>query len=154
MKRILVIDDETGIRNVLRDILEDEGYQVALAEDGFKGLEILENKNIDLVFLDVWLPNKGGIDVLKEIKEHYPEIETIVISGHASISLAVQAVKMGAFDYLVKPVKDKKMLSTIEKALADKPIEKRKIPLLKQPSRKEDMFYGLVGNSRNSREIS
>jgi len=62
MSHILVIDDEPGIRTVLRDVLNDEGYRVTVAEDGFEGLDILRERTIDLVLLDVWLPNKGGID--------------------------------------------------------------------------------------------
>ncbi|MFP4365144.1 MAG: sigma-54-dependent transcriptional regulator, partial [Spirochaetia bacterium] len=104
MQKILVIDDEPGIRTVLSDILEDEGYEVFTAEDGFAGLNILKTEPIDLVYLDVWLPNMGGIDVLKKIKEEYPEIEVIIISGHANIDLAVKAVKLGAFDFLEKPL--------------------------------------------------
>ena len=69
MSNILIVDDEPGIRAVLRDVLEDENYRVMVAEDGFKALSVLDNEPVDLVVLDVWLPNMGGIDVLKKIKE-------------------------------------------------------------------------------------
>ncbi len=92
MSHILVIDDEPGIRNVLRDVFEDENYRVSVAEDGYEGLKKCESESIDLVLLDVWLPNMGGIDVLKKIKDVYPDIEAIIISGHANIGLAVQFV--------------------------------------------------------------
>lgn len=104
MSTILVIDDEPGIRTVLTDILEDEKYTVITAGDGFEGLSILKDNNIDLVILDIWLPNMGGIDVLKEIKAEYSDLEVIIISGHANIDLAVKAVKLGAFDFLEKPL--------------------------------------------------
>jgi two-component system nitrogen regulation response regulator NtrX len=104
MSTILIIDDEPGIRTVLRDVLEDEGYTVLAAEDGIQGLAELAANSVDLVFLDVWLPHMGGIDVLKGIREQFPDIEVVMISGHANISLAVQATKMGAFDFLEKPL--------------------------------------------------
>jgi len=124
MSHILVIDDEPGIRTVLRDVLDDEGYRVTLAEDGFEGLDILRDRAVDLVLLDVWLPNKGGIDVLKEIKEKWSDTEVIVISGHANIGLAVQAVKMGAFDFLEKPLSLDKTITVVQNALRLKELRK------------------------------
>ena len=94
MSTILIIDDEPGIRTVLKDVLEDEGYTVLAAEDGIRGLAELAATTVDLVFLDVWLPHMGGMDVLKRIHEQFPDLEVIMISGHANISLAVQATKM------------------------------------------------------------
>jgi len=118
---ILIIDDEPGIRNTVRDILEDEKYQVRTAEDGPIGLEIIHNENIDIVILDVWLPRMGGIDVLKAIKKDWPSIEIIIISGHASIDLAVNAVKLGAFDFIEKPLSIDRLLTAVRnaKAIAD-----------------------------------
>jgi two-component system nitrogen regulation response regulator NtrX len=104
MHSILVIDDEQGIRDVLTDILQDEGYRVFAAEDGYKGLELLKTEPVDLVFLDIWLPGIGGIDVLQRIKDEFPGIEVVVISGHANIEMAVRAVKLGAYDLLEKPL--------------------------------------------------
>ena len=118
MANILVIDDEPGIRTVLRDIFEDESYRVYDAGDGIEGLELLASELIHLVVLDVWLPNIGGIDVLKKIKEEYPEIEVIIISGHANIDLAVKAVKFGAFDFLEKPLSLDKILTLARNAIA------------------------------------
>ena len=124
MSHILVIDDEPGIRTVLRDVLNDEGYRVTVAEDGFEGLDILRERTIDLVLLDVWLPNKGGIDVLKEIKASWPDREVIIISGHANIVLAVQAVKIGAFDFLEKPLSLEKTITVVQNALRLKELRK------------------------------
>lgn len=118
MANILVIDDEPGIRTVLRDIFEDESYSVFDAGDGMIGLDLLDSETIHLVVLDVWLPNIGGIDVLKRIKQDYPEIEVIIISGHANIDLAVKAVKLGAFDFLEKPLSLDKILTLARNAIA------------------------------------
>jgi len=118
MSTILIIDDEPGIRTVLRDVLEDESYTVLAAEDGIAGLTELANSQVDVVFLDVWLPNMGGIDVLKRIRELYPDVQVIMISGHANISLAVQSTKMGAFDFLEKPLSLDRTVTVVRNALA------------------------------------
>ncbi len=117
MSKILIIDDEPGIRTVLSDIFEDEKYNVITAADGIEGLAILKNESIDLVILDIWLPNMGGIDVLQEIKNNFAETEVIMISGHANIDLAVKAVKLGAFDFIEKPLSLDKLLNIVRNAL-------------------------------------
>lgn len=144
MSKILIIDDEAGIRNVLRDVLEDEKYQVSLAEDGIKGLLLIEQEPVDLVILDVWLPNMGGIDVLKKIKSDFPEIAVIIISGHANINLAVKAVKLGAFDFLEKPLSLEKTITVVQNALNFKKL-KSENKTLKHSILMEDE---IVGNSQ------
>ncbi|MDR3200899.1 MAG: sigma-54 dependent transcriptional regulator [Spirochaetales bacterium] len=116
MNTVLVIDDEPGIRSVLRDILMDEKYTVFTAADGFEGLAILEKEEPGLVILDVWLPNMGGIDVLKQIREKSAVLPVIMISGHANIDLAVKAVKLGAFDFLEKPLSLDKIITIVRNA--------------------------------------
>ncbi len=124
MSTILIIDDEPGIRTVLRDVLEDDGYTVLAAEDGIQGLTELAATEVDLVFLDVWLPHMGGMDVLKRIKEEHADLEVIMISGHANISLAVQATKMGAFDFLEKPLSLDRTMTVVRNALAMEVLKK------------------------------
>ena len=131
MSTILIIDDEPGIRTVLRDILEDEGYSVIDAEDGIQGLAELAANPVDAVFLDVWLPNMGGMDVLKKMREQYPDVEVIMISGHANISLAVQATKMGAFDFLEKPLSLDRTMTVVRNALAIEDLRKENRSLKK-----------------------
>ncbi|MFO7780510.1 MAG: sigma-54 dependent transcriptional regulator, partial [Spirochaetia bacterium] len=117
MSTILVVDDEEGIREVLSAILQDEGYEVRVAADGIEGLAIMESESVDLVLLDVWLPNMGGVDVLKKIKEDSPEIPVIIISGHGSIDIAVKAVKLGAFDFLEKPLSLERVTTAVKNAI-------------------------------------
>jgi two-component system nitrogen regulation response regulator NtrX len=117
MNSILIIDDEPGIRAILQDILEDEGYRVYQAGDGFEGLHLLKTTKVELVLLDIWLPRMGGIDVLKELKKTYPELEVIVISGHANVDMAVNAIKLGAFDFLEKPLDMDRVLTLTRNAL-------------------------------------
>ncbi len=143
MSTILIIDDEPGIRTVLSGILEDEQYSVLAAADGYAGLAALRDNEVDLVILDVLLPNLGGIDVLKTIKEEYPDIEVIVISGHANIDIAVRAVKLGAFDFVEKPLSMDKIINLVRNALKIENL-KRENKSLKDTLYLEDR---MVGNS-------
>ncbi|MDR2258177.1 MAG: sigma-54 dependent transcriptional regulator [Treponema sp.] len=118
MTSILIIDDEPGIRRTLASILEDEKYQVFTAEDALLGLEILGRESISLIFLDVLLPKMGGMEALEQIRRDWPEIEVVVISGHANVDMAVRAVKLGAFDFLEKPLSLDKVLTVCRNALA------------------------------------
>ncbi len=102
--KILVIDDEKNIRRTLTDILEDEGYTVLDASSGEEGLQVLARENIDLLLLDVKLPGMDGIEVLKKVRKDFPSMDVIMISGHSTIKTAVQAVQMGAYNFLEKPL--------------------------------------------------
>ena len=152
MSTILVVDDEQGIREVLQDVLADEGHRVITVEDGFRALEILEEGTVDLVILDVWLPNMGGIDVLKRVRDGWPEIEVVVISGHANINMAVQAVKIGAFDFLEKPLSLEKTITVVENALKMEEL-KRENRSLKQSILFEDEMIGSGEGMRKVREL-
>ncbi len=141
MSMILIVDDEEGIRQVLSDCLRDEGYRVVLAEDGFQALRLLSEEPVELVILDVWLPNMGGIEVLQRIKAEYPEVEVVVISGHGNINLAVQAVKLGAFDFLEKPLSLEKTITVVQNALRLEQL-KRENRSLKAGLAEEDRMIG------------
>lgn len=141
MSTVLVIDDERGIRDVLKDILEDEGYRVRTAEDGIDGLEVMKDEQVDLVILDIWLPNMGGIDVLKEIKSRNSDAEVIIISGHANIDMAVKAVKLGAFDFIEKPLSLDRVTTLCKNALALEQL-KRENRRLRNRTINEDEMLG------------
>lgn len=115
---ILIIDDEEGIRTSLAGVLEDEGYDVVLAEDGLVGLEQVRNEQPDLVLLDIWMPNLNGMDTLKKFKESWPYLPVIMMSGHGTIETAVKATRMGAYDFIEKPLSLEKVIVTVENALA------------------------------------
>ena len=116
-ENILIVDDEKNILKSLEGILLDEGYNVNKADNGLKALELLETVRPKLVLLDIWLPGKDGIEVLKEIKSKYPLIQVIVISGHGSIETSVKAIKLGAFDFIEKPFSLEKMIITVSGAI-------------------------------------
>jgi len=152
MNSILIIDDESAIRNVLADILGDEGYRIYEASDGIEGLKLLKRHPIDIVFLDVWLPGKGGIDVLVEIKANWPEIEVIIISGHATVETAVKAIKLGAYDYLEKPL-DLGRVVTLARNSIQLEILKREIATLRKGHFLVDEMVGNTEEMQKIREI-
>ncbi len=115
---LLVIDDEPNILTSLRRALELEGYDVEVAGSGRIGLQKLEEKDVDLVMLDVMMPEMDGLETLKRIREAQPELPVLMMSGHASIDTAVQATKLGAHDFLEKPLSTEKVLLTVRNALA------------------------------------
>ena len=113
---ILIVDDEKNITELMRDILEDEGYSIDIAYSMKEAKEKIKEKDYDIVFLDVWLPDGEGIDLISFIKEQTPYAKTVMISGHANIPIAVKALKEGAFDFLEKPISTESILAVIEKA--------------------------------------
>ncbi|HOV89258.1 MAG TPA: UDP-3-O-acyl-N-acetylglucosamine deacetylase [Syntrophorhabdaceae bacterium] len=120
MKKVLIIDDEKNILDILSPMLEDEGFKVFKAMDGKMGLSIFEKEQPDIILLDVWMPEMDGIETLREIKKKNKDSIVIIISGHGTISTAVEAVKMGAFDFLEKPLTIEKTLEVISRGLAGK----------------------------------
>lgn len=105
MEKILIVDDEPFICENLQRILQEEQYDTVIAQEGERALDILENELIDLVFLDLNLPDLPGLEVLKRVKEEDPDLLVIIITGFASVESAVEALKMGAYDYIKKPFK-------------------------------------------------
>ena len=128
-EKILIIDDEAGIRSSLQGILEDEGYAVKTTATGEEGLEFLGADPYDLVFLDIWLPEMNGIDVLEKIKEQDERIQVVMITGHGSVESAVNATKLGAFNFLEKPLSLEKVVLTAKNALRQKRLEEENIQL-------------------------
>ena len=116
MIHILVVDDEPSIRETLGGILEDEGYHVTLAENGEICLTLLGDQHFDVVLLDVWLPQMDGLAVLEEVKELDDRPEVVMISGHGSVETAVRATKLGAYDFLEKPLSLDKTLIVVKNA--------------------------------------
>lgn len=115
--KILVVDDEPNILRSLKGVLEDEGYEVVLAASGEEGLEELRKELADVVLLDIWLPGMDGLEVLQRIKEVYPALPVIIISGHGTIETAVRATRMGAFDFVEKPLSLERVLVSVQNAL-------------------------------------
>ncbi|HNQ04249.1 MAG TPA: sigma-54 dependent transcriptional regulator [Thiobacillaceae bacterium] len=122
MSEILVVDDEAGIRELMQEILEEEGYEVRLAENGAAARNAMENKVPDLVLLDIWMPDVDGVSLLKEWKtQGRLTMPVVMMSGHGTVHTAVEATRLGAFDYLEKPIAYKQLLETVRKALDTRP---------------------------------
>ena len=114
---ILIVDDEASILKSLAGILTDEGFEILTATNGYEGLKILETASPDLVLLDIWMPGIDGIDTLKEIKKNSPATQVIMITGHGTFETAVSATKIGAFDFIEKPLSIDKVIVAINNAL-------------------------------------
>ena len=119
-KTILVVDDEIGIRELLSEILFDEGYQVYLAENAEQARVFRKEREPDLVLLDIWMPDIDGIALLKEwVDQELLTMPVVMMSGHGTIETAVEATRIGAVDFLEKPIALQKLLSAIAKAIRD-----------------------------------
>lgn len=129
-ERILVIDDEPDIRDIVRDILEDEGYAAVTAEDAEAGRELKAGGDFDLVLLDIWMPGTDGITLLKEWADGgLPDIPVVMISGHGNVETAVEAIRFGAYDFLEKPLSTAKLLVTVKRALQDSRLRRENLEL-------------------------
>jgi two-component system, NtrC family, nitrogen regulation response regulator NtrX len=115
---ILIVDDEEGIRSALAGILEDEGYRTVRAGDGVEALALCKRELPGLVLLDIWMPRMDGLETLKCLKEQYPTLNVIMMSGHGTIETAVKSTKLGAYDFIEKPLSLEKVVLTVENALA------------------------------------
>ncbi len=118
MADILIVDDEIGVRELLSEVLQDEGYSVSLAENAAQARDLHSSKRHDLVLLDIWMPDMDGVSLLKEwAARQQLTAPVIMMSGHATIETAVEATRIGAIDFLEKPIALTKLLQTIESAL-------------------------------------
>ena len=148
---VLIVDDEEGILESLSGIFEDEGYDVLTSSSGEDALRILkeQEQSPDLILLDIWLPGVDGIQTLKEIKGLKPDLPVIMISGHGNIELAVKATRMGAYDFLEKPLSLERVLLAAKRALERKTLETEYKAL------KQDLInkWRLIGNSQRMRQL-
>ena len=123
MHKILVVDDETGIRESLQGVLADEGYETASVESGEECLELLRREHsFEVVLLDIWLPGIDGLETLERIRDLDNAPEVIMISGHGTIETAVRATKLGAYDFLEKPLSIDKTLILVKNAIESQEI--------------------------------
>lgn len=117
-KEILVVDDEVGIRELLSEILFDEGYRVHLAENAIQARDFRNRQVPDLVLLDIWMPDTDGVSLLKEwVRQNLLTMPVIMMSGHGTIETALEATRIGAVDFLEKPIALQKLLDAVAKAI-------------------------------------
>jgi two-component system nitrogen regulation response regulator NtrX len=140
---ILIIDDEENIRDSLSEILKDEGYRVITAASGEEAVAVVRENMPDIALLDVWLPKMNGIETMQSFKASGKNFPVIMISGHANIELAVEATRLGAYDFLEKPLSLEKVLIVIKRSLELKKLEEENRALKGSLSKK----WNLIGNS-------
>ncbi len=131
-RRVLVVDDETNLRQTLARILHQLGCEVTTAADGAEALQRLEAAPYDLVYLDIRLPGIDGLQVLRQIHDHYPRVAVVLLTAHASISSAVEAVRLGAIDYLIKPITPEALIARTRTILTDQTIQHRRREIQEQ----------------------
>mgnify|MGYP001806443066 CR=1 FL=1 len=151
MAKVLIIDDERAIRNSLKEIFEFEKHHADIAENGAQGLEKLTSERFDLVFCDIKMPGDvDGMDVMRKIVEEHPEIPVVMISGHGTIDIAVEAIKAGAYDFIAKPLDLNRILITVKNAL-DKTVLVKESKVLKS---KLASRYQMIGESEHLNDIN
>jgi two-component system nitrogen regulation response regulator NtrX len=140
---ILIVDDEASILQSLSGLLSDEGFDVITASNGYEALKTIDRESPDLVLLDIWMPGIDGIDTLKEIKKDNPHVQVIIITGHGTVETAVKATKLGAFDFIEKPLSIDKVIVAINNALNFRRLEEENRYLRKKMIEKNS----ITGNS-------
>jgi two-component system response regulator HydG len=159
MKKILIIDDEVNVALLLSKFLTRNGFDVSTASSGTSGLELLKNGAFNLVLCDFRLEDTDGREMLKQIKIHYPQTGVIIITGYSDIKMAVELIKMGAYDYITKPLYPDEILNTITKAiethhaLVDNPATSVTNNNINETSRKPAVSGMVSGTSKASKEL-
>jgi two-component system nitrogen regulation response regulator NtrX len=138
---ILIVDDEENIRLSLKGGLEDEGYNTLLASSGEEGFKIIEKQDVDLMLLDIWMPGKDGLQILEEMKAAGFTIPVIIMTGHGSIETAIRATRLGALDFIEKPLDLNKIIITINNTIHLRALEEENA-LLKKKTEKDDEIIG------------
>lgn len=146
---ILVVDDERAIRNSLKEILEYENYKVEVAENGADGLQKVQNGKFDLIFSDIKMPEMDGIAFLEAVLKERGDVPVIMMSGHAEIDTAVKSIKLGAYDFISKPLDMNRILVTVRNALDKKNLVQETAILKKKVGSK----YQMIGNSEPLQKI-
>jgi two-component system nitrogen regulation response regulator NtrX len=146
---VLIIDDEENIRKMLCDILADENYLSFPSGEWDEAKKVLLREKVDVVLLDLWLPNVGGMDILEILSSDYEGVEVIIISGHGNIDMAVKAIKKGAFDFLEKPLSIERILTVVDNAIKIKSL-KEENKSLKATIVKD---YEIIGESQEIRDV-
>ncbi len=152
-RTILVIDDDESLRRVVEFTLQEEGYHVLAAVDGQAGLECLQSSGVDLVLSDVRMPGMDGIELLTRIKAMHPELPVILLTAHGTIDSAVDAMKLGAFDYLTKPFAREAVKATVAKAL-DLAALRAENRHLREVIRERLSFEHMIAGSRAMRDVT
>jgi DNA-binding NtrC family response regulator len=149
-EKILIVDDDPKIRMILSDRLRANDYRIIQAGNGIQGLEAVKNENPDLMLLDLQMPEMDGLGVLQHVSKDFPELLVIILTAHGSIEHAVEAMKLGAFDFLPKPCKPDHILLLVQRALEHKGLQEENRYLRDEI---EDQYQMIVGESREMKKV-
>jgi DNA-binding NtrC family response regulator len=152
MDNILIIDDEKSLLDLLSVVFKKEGYGVKTSLSASRAFELLEKDDIDLVVTDIKMPQTNGMDVLKFVRENRPEVPVVMITAYGSISQAVEALKAGALDYVVKPFDVDELKIIVGRGLAERRLKQENV-LLKKDLKERYSFENMIGKSRAMQEI-
>ncbi len=152
MHHILIIDDDESVRDALQDFLEEKDFKVTTAANGRLGLELLKEDRFDVLLVDLMMPGMGGLDVIKEISALHITTPVIMVTAYASVQTAVDAMKLGAFDYVTKPFIPDELLIIINRTIDLSRMQRENVLLRKQLKRKYD-FEGLIGDSMRMQKV-
>ncbi len=147
----LIVDDEGIIRQTCRKVLEPEGIEVIEAENSATALELIEKKDIDIVLSDLRLPDLSGVELLRRVKEYDPYIEVIIITGHGTVNTAVEAMRLGAYDYIEKPFRPDELVVLVMKALERRRLRRENLSLKKHLG--TQYIKNIVGGSRAMEQV-
>lgn len=150
--RILFVDDEKEILSIVEQYLSGHGYQVTVSDNGAKALVLAREKVFDIIFTDLKMPKVGGLELLRAVKETSPETEVIILTGYGTVDSAVEALKLGSYDYLQKPIEFERLKILIDRIIEKQTLQKENI-LIKKRLRDRYQYDGLVGASEKIREI-
>ncbi|HEV8643627.1 MAG TPA: sigma-54 dependent transcriptional regulator [Methylomirabilota bacterium] len=148
-EHILIVDDEPAIQATLRGVLEDEGYRVTAVGSGADALSVFADEAPDLVFLDIWMPGKDGLETLADLKRLRPDVAVVMISGHGTIETAVRATRLGAYDFIEKPLSLEKTLLTVARALEHSRLERENATLRQRLEQRTE----IIGQSLAIRQL-
>ncbi len=150
-EKILIADDEIGIRELLHELLKDN-YEVETAEDGEEAILKIAQMQPDLILLDIRMPKKTGLDVLQYLKDNNIDTRAIIVTADRDLNSAIKAMKLGAYDYVVKPFENEKIITMIKNALKSHQLEKE-VKLLKQEIEKQYNFNNIIGQSKAMQSV-
>jgi DNA-binding NtrC family response regulator len=150
--RLLVVDDERLIRWSLENTLQDAGYDVTVAEDGASAMRAMRDEPLDLVLLDLKLPDTDGLHVLKQVKETQPDVQVVIMTAYADVATAVEAMRLGAYDYVAKPIDFEILGVTLRNALETRQL-RQKVEFLREKHLHPYHFDRMIGTSRAVQEV-